>query len=81
MTKDVTKHVVKDSGGLSPTPFFTKRVKKTGTYYIAVETPDTLQDSVDDTTPTDQPYTLKLKRQKPLKKQHKKTHKKPSKKG
>jgi hypothetical protein len=79
MTKDVTKHVVKDSGGLSPTPFFTKRVKKTGTYYIAVETPDTLQDSVDETTPTDQPYTLKLKRQKPLKKH--KTKKKPSKKG
>jgi hypothetical protein len=45
-----------------------------------VETPDTLQDSVDDTTPTDQPYTLKLKRQKPLKK-HKQTKKKPSKKG
>jgi hypothetical protein len=77
MTNDVTKHVLKDSGGLSPTPFFTKRVKKGGIYYIAVETPDTLQDSVDDTTPTDQPYTLKLKRQKPLKK-HKKAKKKSS---
>jgi hypothetical protein len=80
MTNDVTKHVLKDSAGLSPTPFFTKRVKKMGIYYIAVETPDTLQDSVDETTPTDQPYTLKLKRQKPLK-QHNKTKKKPSKKG
>jgi hypothetical protein len=76
MTNDVTKHILKDSGGLSPTPFFSKRVKKTGTYYIAVETPDTLQDSVDETTPTDQPYTLKLKRQKPLKKHTKKSSKK-----
>jgi hypothetical protein len=73
MTNDVTKHVLKDSGGLSPTPFFTARVKKTGTYYVAVETPDPLQDDIDDTTPTDQPYTLKLKRQKPLKKHKKKS--------
>ncbi|HET8536167.1 MAG TPA: S8 family serine peptidase, partial [Solirubrobacteraceae bacterium] len=77
MTNDVTKHILKDSGGLSPTPFFTKRVKSGGTYYIAVETPDTLQDEVDDTTPTNQAYTLKLKRQKPLKK-HKTTKKKSS---
>jgi hypothetical protein len=77
MTNDVTKHILKDSGGLSPTPFFTKRVKSGGTYYIAVETPDTLQDEVDDTTPTSQAYTLKLKRQKPLKK-HKTTKKKSS---
>jgi hypothetical protein len=73
MTNDVTKHILKDSGGLSPTPFLNKRVKKGGTYYIAVETPDTLQDDVDETTPTDQPYTLKLKRQKPLKKHKTKT--------
>jgi hypothetical protein len=76
MTNDVTKHVLKDSGGLSPTPFFTARVKKTGTYYVAVETPDPLQDDIDDTTPTDQPYTLKLKRQKPLKKHKKSSAKK-----
>jgi hypothetical protein len=76
MTNDVTKHILKDSGGLSPTPFFTKRVKKSGTYYVAVETPDPLQDDIDDTTPTDQPYTLKLKRQKPLKKHKKKSAKK-----
>ena len=73
----MTKHILKDSGGLSPTPFINKRVKKGGTYYIAVETPDTLQDDVDDTTPTDQAYSLKLKRQKPLKhKKHKKKAKK-----
>jgi hypothetical protein len=76
LTNDVTKHVIKDSGGLSPTPFINKRVKKAGTYYVAVETPDTLQDDVDDTTPTDQAYTLKVKRQKPLK--HHKKHKKKS---
>jgi subtilisin family serine protease len=70
MTNDVTKHILKDSGGLSPTPYMGKRVKKTGTYYIAVETPDALQDEVDDSTPTDQPYALKLKRLKPLKKHH-----------
>jgi hypothetical protein len=75
LTNDVTKHMVKDSGGLSPTPFINKRVKKGGTYYVVVETPDTLQDDVDDTTPTDQAYTLKLKRQVPLKK-HKKKRKK-----
>jgi hypothetical protein len=75
MTNDVAKHILKDSGGLSPTPFMGARVKRTGTYYIAVETPDTLQDSVDETTPTDQPYALKLKRLKPLKK-HKKQPKK-----
>jgi hypothetical protein len=80
MTNDVTKHILKDSGGLSPTPFLNKRVKKGGTYYVAVETPDTLQDDVDETTPTDQPYTLKLKRQKPLKK-HKTKTKPSSKKG
>jgi hypothetical protein len=78
LTNDVTKHVLKDSGGLSPTPFINKRVKKGGTYYVVVETPDTLQDDVDDTTPPDQAYTLKLKRQKPLK--HKKHKKKPAKK-
>jgi hypothetical protein len=72
LTNDVTKHILKDSGGLSPTPFINKRVKKAGTYYVAVETPDTLQDDVDDTTPPDQAYTLKLKRQKPLKHKHKK---------
>jgi hypothetical protein len=72
MTNDVTRHIVKDSGGLSPSPFLTKRVKKGGTYYVAVETPDTLQDTVDETTPTDQPYTLKLKRHKAFKKKHKK---------
>jgi subtilisin family serine protease len=72
LTNDVTKHLVKDSGGLSPTPFINKRVKKGGTYYVVVETPDTLQDDVDDTTPTDQAYTLKLKRQVPLKKHKKK---------
>ena len=75
LTNDVTKHLVKDSGGLSPTPFINKRVKKGGTYYVVVETPDTLQDDVDDTTPPDQAYTLKLKRQLPLKK-HKKKRKK-----
>jgi subtilisin family serine protease len=74
LTNDVTKHVLSDSGGLSATPFINKRVKRTGTYYIAVETPDTLQDDVDSTTPTDQAYTLKLKRQKALK--HKKKAKK-----
>jgi hypothetical protein len=74
LTNDITKHVLKDSGGLSPTPFINKRVKKGGTYYVVVETPDTLQDDVDNTTPPDQAYTLKLKRQKPLKhKKHKKT--------
>jgi hypothetical protein len=76
LTSDVTKHVLKDSGGLSSTPFINKRVKKGGTYYVVVETPDTLQDDVDDTTPTDQAYTLKLKRQKPLKKRHKRSPKK-----
>jgi hypothetical protein len=75
LTNDVTKHLVKDSGGLSPTPFINKRVKKGGTYYVVVETPDTLQDDVDDTTPTDQAYTLKLKRQVPLKKHKKKRNK------
>jgi hypothetical protein len=74
LTNDVTKHILKDSGGLSPTPFINKRVKKGGTYYIAVETADTLQDDVDSTTPTDQAYTLKLKRSKALK--HKKKSKK-----
>src|SRR5215207_1936596 len=39
LTNDVTKHVLRDSGGLSPTPFINRRVKKAGTYYIAVETP------------------------------------------
>ena len=39
LTNDVTKHILKDSGGLSPTPFVNKRVKSSGTYYIAVETP------------------------------------------
>jgi hypothetical protein len=72
LTNDVTKHVLKDSGGLSPTPFINKRVKKSGTYYIVVETPDTLQDDTD-AVPPDQAYTLKLKRQKALKR---KTHKK-----
>ena len=76
LTNDVTKHMVKDSGGLSPTPFINKRVKKGGTYYVVVETPDTLQDDVDDTTPTDQAYTLKLKRQVPLKKHKRKRKKK-----
>jgi subtilisin family serine protease len=72
LTNDVTKHVIRDSGGLSDTPFINKRVKKAGIYYVAVETPDPLQDSVDETTPTDQAYTLKLKRQKPLPKHKKK---------
>jgi subtilisin family serine protease len=74
LTNDITKHVLKDSGGLSSSPFINKRVNKTGTYYIAVETADTLQDDVDSTTPTDQAYTLKLKRSKALK--HKKKSKK-----
>jgi hypothetical protein len=74
LTNDVTKHVLRDSGGLSPNAFVNKRVKKSGTYFVAVETPDTLQDEVDDQVPTDQAYSLKLKRQKPLK------HKKPKKK-
>jgi hypothetical protein len=73
LTNDVTKHVLRDSGGLSPNAFINKRVKKAGTYFVAVETPDTLQDDVDDTTPPEQAYSLKLKRQKPLK------HKKPKK--
>jgi hypothetical protein len=73
LTNDVTKHMLKDSGGLSPSPFINKRVKKAGTYYIAVETPDTLQDDVDSTTPTDQAYTLKLKRSAAIK--HKKKRK------
>jgi subtilisin family serine protease len=73
LTNDVTKHVLKDSGGLSPTPFINKRVKRGGTYYIAVETPDTLQDDTDN-IPPDQAYTLKLKRSKALK--HKKKSKK-----
>jgi len=75
LTNDVTKHVLKGSGGLSPTPFINKRVKKAGTYYVVVETPDTLQDDVDSTTPTDQAYTLKLKRQKPLKRKKKSSEK------
>jgi subtilisin family serine protease len=80
LTNDVTKHVLKNSGGLSNTAFFTKRVKRAGTYFVAVETPDTLQDEdTSDSTPIpDQAYTLKLKRQKPLK--HKKTKKKSAKK-
>jgi subtilisin family serine protease len=65
LTNDVTKHVLGDSGGLSPTAFMSRRVKKTGTYFIAVETPDTLQDDTD-AVPPDQAYSLKLKRQKPL---------------
>jgi subtilisin family serine protease len=73
LTNDVTKHVLRDSGGLSPTPFINKRVKKGGTYYVVVETPDTLQDDTD-AVPPDQAYTLKLKRQKALK--HKKSAKK-----
>jgi hypothetical protein len=73
LTNDVTKHVLRDSGGLSPTPFINKRVKKGGTYYIAVETPDTLQDDTD-AVPPEQAYSLKLKRQKALK--HKKKSKK-----
>jgi hypothetical protein len=60
---------------LSPTPFVNKRVKSSGTYYIAVETQDTLQDDVDSTTPTDQAYTLTLKRSKALKKKPKKKKK------
>jgi len=75
LTNDVTRHVLKDSGGLSPTPFINKRVKKGGIYYIAVETPDTLQDDTD-SIPPDQAYTLKLKRQVPLKKHKKKSRKK-----
>jgi hypothetical protein len=67
LTNDVTKHVLADSGGLSSTAFMNKRVKKGGTYYIAVETPDTLQDDTD-ALPPDQAYSLKLKRQKALKK-------------
>jgi hypothetical protein len=74
LTNDVTKHVIKDSGGLSPTPFVNKRVKKGGTYYVAVETPDTLQDDTDD-VPPEQAYSLKLKRQKPLKRKKKKSKK------
>jgi subtilisin family serine protease len=77
MTNDITKHVLADSGGFSPTPFFTKRIKTTGTYYIAVETPDTLQDETDEMTPPDQAYTLTLKRQKASKK-HKTAKKKSS---
>jgi subtilisin family serine protease len=73
LTNDITKHVLKDSGGLSPTPFLNKRVKKGGTYFIAVETPDTLQDDADSVPPA-QTYSLKLKRQKPLR--HKKKRKK-----
>ncbi|MDX6655679.1 MAG: serine protease [Solirubrobacteraceae bacterium] len=65
LTNDVTKHVLGDSGGLSPTAFMNKRVKKSGTYYIAVETADTLQDDTD-AVPPEQAYSLKLKRQKPL---------------
>jgi Subtilase family len=72
LTNDVTKHVLKDSGGLSPTAFMNKRVKKGGTYFIAVETPDTLQDDDTDSVPPDQAYTLKLKRQKALKHKKKK---------
>jgi Subtilase family len=75
LTNDVTKHVLKDSGGLSPTPFVNKRVKKGGTYYVAVETPDTLQDDTD-SVPPDQAYSLKLKRQKAHKKKHKRKTKK-----
>jgi hypothetical protein len=66
LTNDVTKHVLGDSGGLSDTAFMNKRVKKTGTYFIAVETPDTLQDDATEQFPPDQGYSLKLKRQKPL---------------
>jgi subtilisin family serine protease len=73
LTNDVTKHVLKDSGGLSPTAFMNKRVKKGGTYFIAVETPDTLQDDTD-SVPPDQAYTLKLKRQRALKHKRKKKH-------
>jgi hypothetical protein len=72
LTNDVTKHILKDSGGLSSNPFVNKRVAHAGTYYVAVETPDTLQDDVDSTTPTDQAYTLTLKRSKALKKKKKK---------
>jgi hypothetical protein len=72
LTNDDTKHVLRDSGGLSSTAFMNARVKRTGTYFIAVETPDTLQDDTD-SVPPDQPYTLKLKRQKPLKKHKKKS--------
>jgi hypothetical protein len=72
LTNDVTKHVLGDSGGLSPTAFMNKRVKKAGTYFIAVETPDTLQDDTD-TVPPEQAYNLKLKRQKAL--NHKKSKK------
>jgi Subtilase family len=74
LTKDITKNLVKDSGGLSTSPFVNKRVSKGGTYYVAVETPDTLQNDTD-SVPPDQAYTLKLKRSKALKK-HKKTKKK-----
>lgn len=74
LTNDVTKHVLKDSGGLSPTPFINKRVKKGGTYYVVVETPDTLQDDTD-AVPPDQAYSLKLKRQKALKKHKKRSAK------
>jgi Subtilase family len=74
LTNDVTKHVIKDSGGLSSTAFMNKRVKKAGTYYVAVETPDTLQDDDTDAVPPDQAYSLKLKRQKAPK--HKRKSKK-----
>jgi hypothetical protein len=67
LTNDVTKHVISDSGGLSPTPFINKRVKKGGTYFVAVETPDTLQDDTDAVLP-EQSYTLRLKRSKALNK-------------
>jgi subtilase family protein len=73
LTNDVTKHVLRDSGGLSDSAFINKRVKRGGTYFVAVETPDTLQDDTD-AVPPEQAYSLKLKRQKPLK--HK-TKKKP----
>jgi hypothetical protein len=63
LTNDVTKHVLADSGGLSSTAFMHARVKRTGTYFIAVETPDTLQDDTD-AVPTDQAYSLRLTRQK-----------------
>lgn len=75
LTNDITKHALVD-GDLSPTPFLSKRVKRSGTYYVVVETPDPLQDTVDDTMPTDQPYTLKLKRLKAVKHKAKKKKKK-----
>jgi subtilisin family serine protease len=72
LTSDITKHVLADSGGLSSSAFVNKRVKRAGTYFIAVETPDTLQDDLTETIPTDQAYSLKLKRQKALKKKTRK---------